>query len=151
MSEAGGGKGGLSSAPGTCDNSQSSAAAPAPPPPSSADGSDDEEDHGPKSFSKEIGVEVEVPTAVPQRIADYKCERDYHVSARALSSFLSRWGLLLESDVEGKEGKFLRKAAWQCAARRLISCRDGHTSNANKHISNKHGLGGPRSDSQGYQ
>ena len=149
MSEVVGGEGGPSFAPEATDNSQSSTAAPAPPPPS-AGGSDDE-DHGPNTFSKETGVEVEVPAAMTQRIADYKCEWDGHVSTRASSTFPNRWGVLLESDVEGKEGKFLCKATWQCAARTQISCRDGHTSNANKHMSNKHGLVGVRSNSQGYQ
>ena len=56
--------------------------------------------------------------------------------------------MLAESDVEGKESKFLCKETWQCAARTQISCRDGHTSKANKRMSNKHGLVGARSNSR---
>ena len=150
MSEVGGGEGGPSPAPGASDDSQSSTAAPAPLPPS-ADGSDDEEDHGSKTISKETGVEVQVPAAVAQRSADYKYERDYHVSTRALSSYLNRWGALLENGVEGEGSKFLCKMTWQCAARTQTSCRGGHTSDAKRHMSNKHGLVEGRSSSQGYQ
>ena len=84
VSEVGGGDGGPSSAQWASDDSQSST----PPPPPPPDGSDNEEDHGPKTFSEEIGVEVEVPAAVTQRIAGYKCERGYRVSSWASRFFL---------------------------------------------------------------
>ena len=92
MSEVGGGEGGPCPPPGASDDSQSCTAAPALPTPL-ADDSDDE-DHRPKTFSKETSVEVEVPAAVTQRMVDYKCYRDNHVSTRALRSFLNQWGVL---------------------------------------------------------
>ena len=77
------GEGGRSSAAGASDKSKSlpSTPAPQPAPPNGPanttvdSGGGDDDDCGPKTFSNATGLEVEVPRAVTQRIANHQCER----------------------------------------------------------------------------